>query len=93
MEKFYNSLKNTLDSVPNRDVKIIMGDFNAKVGKLKNSKPNCGKFGLGDQNERGADLLEFCQSNNLIIHFLNIILIIFIHEPFRIGKHGTKLII
>ena len=37
------------------------------MGKLKNSKPNCGKFGLGDQNERGADLLEFCQSNNLII--------------------------
>ena len=43
-----------------------MGDFNAKVGKLRNNKPSCGKFGLSDQNERGADLVEFCQSNNLI---------------------------
>ena len=67
MEQFDNSLQDTLDSVPNRDVKIIMGDFNAKVGKLNNSKPNCVKFVLGDQNERGADLLEFWQSNNLII--------------------------
>ena len=38
-----------MDSVPNRDVKIIMGDFNAKVGKLRNNKPSCGKFGLGDE--------------------------------------------
>ena len=67
MEQLYNSLQDKMDSVPNRDVKIIMGDCNAKVGKLRNSKPICGKFGLGDQNERGADLLEFCQSNNHII--------------------------
>ena len=53
-----------------------MGDFNAKVGKLKNSKHNCGKFGLGDQNERGADLLEFSQSNNLTIAN-----ILFEHHP------------
>ena len=44
-----------------------MGNLNAKVGKLKYSIPSCGKLGLGDQNERGTDLLEFCQSNNLII--------------------------
>ena len=70
MEQYYNSLKDTLDSIPNRDVKIIiiiMGDFNAKVGQLRNNKPSCGSFGLGDQNERGADLVEFCQSNNLVI--------------------------
>ena len=67
MEQFYNSLHDALDSIPNRDVKIMMGAFNAKVGKLRNNKPSCGKFGLGDQNERGADLVEFYQSNNLII--------------------------
>ena len=67
MDQFYNSLQDTLDSILNRDVKIIMGDFNAKVEKLRSNKPSCGKFGLGDQNERGADLVEFCQSNSLIV--------------------------
>ena len=67
MEQFYNSLQKALASVPNRDVKIIMVDFNAKVEKLRYSKPSYGKFGLGDQNERGADLLECYQSNSFII--------------------------
>ena len=44
-----------------------MDDFNAKVGKLKYSIPSRGKLGQGDQNERGTDLREFCQSNNLVI--------------------------
>ena len=67
MGYFNNSLQDTLDSIPNRDVKIIMCDFNAKVGKLRNNKPSCGKFGLCDQNEGGTDSVEFCQSNNLSI--------------------------
>ena len=66
MEEFYNTLQETIDSIPNRDVKIISGDFNAKVGKqIRNSECN-GKFGLGEENERGTDL-EFCRSNNLVI--------------------------
>ena len=67
MEEFYNTLQETIDSIPNRDVKIISGDFNAKVGKqIRNSECN-GKFGLGEENERGTDLLDFCRSNNLVI--------------------------
>jgi len=55
-----------------------MGDFNAKMGKLKNSKPGCGKFGLGDQ---------------LLIQLLNIIPVIFIHGLLWIAKYGAELII
>ena len=33
MEEFYDTLQETIDSIPNRDIKIISGDFNAKVGK------------------------------------------------------------
>ncbi|CAF1061855.1 unnamed protein product, partial [Rotaria magnacalcarata] len=43
-----------------------MGDWNAKVG----SKPITGitgNFGLGDRNEAGDRLLEFCQNNSLFI--------------------------
>ena len=67
MEEFYKTLQETIDSIPNRDIKIISGDFNAKVGKqYRNSECN-GKFGLGEENDRGTDLLEFCRSNNLVI--------------------------
>ncbi|MCT5353384.1 endonuclease/exonuclease/phosphatase family protein [Pseudomonas aeruginosa] len=67
MEIFYNSLQDTLDTIPNRDVKIIMGDLNAKVGKNNLKNDTCGKFGLGDINERGKDFIEFCSTNNLVI--------------------------
>ncbi|CAM4842093.1 unnamed protein product [Rotaria magnacalcarata] len=43
-----------------------MGDWNAKVG----SKPITGitgNFGLGDRNEAGDRLLEFCHNNSLFI--------------------------
>ncbi|CAF4391546.1 unnamed protein product, partial [Rotaria magnacalcarata] len=43
-----------------------MGDWHAKVG----SKPITGitgNFGLGDRNEAGDRLLEFCQTNSLFI--------------------------
>jgi hypothetical protein len=32
-EEFYNSLEKACDTIPNYDMKIILGDFNAKVGK------------------------------------------------------------
>ena len=43
-----------------------MGDFNAKVDK-ETANSACGKFGLGSQNKRGEDLIDFCISNNLVI--------------------------
>ena len=33
MNVFYDCLQSTLDTIPSRDVRIIMGNFNAKVGK------------------------------------------------------------
>ena len=67
LEDFYNSLQQAIDSTPNRDITIIMGDFNAKVGKQLNNSDCIGMFGLGDQNERGENLIEFCRTNNLVI--------------------------
>nr|XP_027222206.1 craniofacial development protein 2-like [Penaeus vannamei] len=67
LESFYDSLRETLDNIPNRDVRVIMGDLNAKVGKLDIRHNAHGKFGQGKQNERGEKLIEFCNSNNLVI--------------------------
>ncbi len=67
MKDFYNTLQETMDTIPHRDVKIVMGDFNAKVGLQNNTNPICGRYGLGQQNESGEDLIEFCGSNNLTI--------------------------
>jgi len=43
-----------------------MGDFNAKVG-METMEDVVGKFGIGNRNERGDRLIEFCQINNLTI--------------------------
>ncbi|GFO31953.1 craniofacial development protein 2-like [Plakobranchus ocellatus] len=43
-----------------------MGDFNAKVGTGK-VDDIVGKHGLGIRNERGEKLIEWCQTNNIIV--------------------------
>ncbi|XP_054737913.1 uncharacterized protein LOC129244320 [Anastrepha obliqua] len=48
------------------DINIIMGDFNAKVGKEETTNVT-GKFGLGDRNERENRLVQFCQEEEFII--------------------------
>ena len=67
IEKFYNDLQTVTDKVPRREVCIIMGDFNAKVGEGKNKEFGVGPYGLGERNERGDMLAAFSQANNLAI--------------------------
>ena len=67
LDSFYDSLQETIDKSPNRDLVIIMGDMNAKVGKMTIPNRTCGSFGLGDQNKRGERLIEFCNANNMMI--------------------------
>ena len=43
-----------------------MGDKNAKV-RNQEIPGITGKFGLGEQNEAGQRLIEFCQENALVI--------------------------
>jgi hypothetical protein len=53
-EEFYNSLKKACDTIPNYDMKIILGDFNAKVGKESYLHPACGMHSLHNEtNENG----------------------------------------
>ncbi|GFO13242.1 craniofacial development protein 2 [Plakobranchus ocellatus] len=49
-----------------QDPLIIMDDFNAKVGTEK-VDDIVEKHGLGIRNERGEKLIEWCQTNNIIV--------------------------
>ena len=46
VERFYEDLKNLLESTPEKDVFFIIGDWNAKVGSQEIPRVT-GKFGLG----------------------------------------------
>ena len=49
---FYSQLQQTIDRTKSKDVIVIMGDFNGKVGRRQNDteKGNVGNFGLGERN-------------------------------------------
>ena len=66
VERFYENLQDLLELTPKKDVLLIIGDWNAKVGSQEIPGVT-GKFGLGVQNEAGQRLTEFCQENTLVI--------------------------
>ena len=57
-----------LSLTPQKDVLVIIGDWNAKVGSQE-TPGITGRFGLGVQNEAGQRLTEFCQGNTLVITY------------------------
>jgi Reverse transcriptase (RNA-dependent DNA polymerase) len=61
-EWFYDQLRETLTKVPNGDVVLIGGDFNAKLG----AENPAGKHAPGELNENGEMLTEFCMSNDFL---------------------------
>lgn len=66
IEAFYNSTENALAKSPKKDIVILTGDWNAKVGSDNTDwKLVMGKYGFGDRNERGERLLEFATAHNL----------------------------
>ena len=63
---FCEDLQDLLELTPPKDVLLIIGDWNAKVGSEKTPGVT-GKFGLGIWKEAGQSLIEFCQENTLVI--------------------------
>ena len=65
---FYAQLQSVLDKIPNRDMLILMGDMNAKVGADNTDREReMGRHGLGEMNENGEMLVDFCSTNSLVI--------------------------
>ena len=66
IECFYVEIQTHIDKVPGQDVLIHMGDWNAKVGEIFEAETT-GRFGLGERNEAGTRLIDFCIENELVI--------------------------
>ena len=60
VERFYEDLQDLLELTPKKDVLLIIGDGNAKIGSQETPGVT-GKFGLGIQNEAGQRLIEFSE--------------------------------
>ncbi|XP_063410454.1 craniofacial development protein 2-like [Mytilus trossulus] len=66
--EFYEMLQAEIEKIPKKDLTIIMGDFNAKVGQDNSGFERImGKHGCGIMNENGEHLVDFCGLNNLVI--------------------------
>jgi len=71
METFYGDLETTMAKISNRELLIIMGDLNAKIGANADQLSHCaGRFGLGQRNERGERLIQFAENNLMIANSL-----------------------
>ena len=67
-EDFYQHLQTVLDRVGKKDMTLIMGDFNAKIGSDNTGYEEVmGKQGLGEMNENGEKFADLCSLNQLVI--------------------------
>jgi len=55
---------------PKHDIKVVMGDFNAKVGKAPGLAPNIGKYLYSlheETNKNGWRMIDFAITKNMAI--------------------------
>ncbi len=67
-ETIYACLDETLSRIPKEDKIILLGDFNARVGRDQHLwKGTIGKEGIGNSSTSGVMLLSNCVKHDLII--------------------------
>ena len=67
-DSFYEELEQVFDHLPKYHMKILLGDFNAKVGRENIFRPTIGKESLHqDSNDNGVRLVNFGTSKNLVV--------------------------
>jgi hypothetical protein len=64
----YKELEQVLDNFPKYHMKIILGDFNAKVGTENIFKPTIGNESLPqNSNDNGVRIVKFATSICLVV--------------------------
>jgi hypothetical protein len=67
-DSFCEELGHVFDQFPRYNMKILLGDFNAKVGKENIFKPTIGNKSLHEiSNDNGVRVVNFGTSKNLVV--------------------------
>ena len=67
-DRFYEELQDTFDAMNCVENTVIMGDFNGHIGTNREGiEKVIGAFSVGDKNEDGERIIDFCVRNNLTI--------------------------
>ena len=67
-EAFYNQLASVLSGIPRTDKLLLIGDFNARIGRENDKWPLVmGKHWIGKCNSNGELLLALCSEFELIV--------------------------
>ena len=67
-DRFYEELDKVFDHFPKYHMKILLGDFNAKVGRENIFKPTIGNESLHQHsNDNGVRIVIFATSKNLVV--------------------------
>ena len=61
-DNFYEDLERIYTKAPKHDIKVVMGDFNAKVRKGLGLAPNVGKYTLHEETWR---MIDFAITKNI----------------------------
>ena len=64
-DNFYEQLQTVVDSIHKHDILLVMRDLNAKVGE--GYENIIGRHGVGERNDNGERLVDFCGLNNLMV--------------------------
>jgi exonuclease III len=63
---FYAQLQEEFNSIPRSDMIILLGDWNAEIGRDRTGWENVrGYYGTNTLNDNGTRMLQFCALNNL----------------------------
>ena len=69
--QFCSDLQLTLGRIPQSDILVVLGDFNARVGVLKAGDDSwrgvIRKHGIDERNLAGEEFLQFCAVNQLTV--------------------------
>ena len=68
-DKFYDQLQNTIDDIPNHDIKLLIGDINAQINDNRQGIEHViGPHTTARRtNDNGERLVLFCSINNFCI--------------------------
>lgn len=67
-DEFYEQLSRTYNECPGHDIKVILGDLNAKIGREEIFRPTIGKYSLHEEtNENGLRVIDFATEKGMVV--------------------------